>query len=100
MEEEESSGSVNNCLEDSFDLDIISEVLGPNMTKSDRENDSYSNTDWVERKAASRIDEFSDLNQGEKYFFKLWNRHVRSLQGVGVTHMSAVVLRSAHLHLI
>ena len=63
------------------------------MRKSERENDSYSNTDWEEQKAAKRLDEFCDLNQGEKNFFKLWNRHVRSLPGVGGTHMSAVVLR-------
>ena len=59
----------------------------------ERENDSYSNMEWVERQGDLRIEAFSDLNSGEKNFCKLWNRHVLSLGGVGVTHMSAVVLR-------
>ena len=99
---EDSSDSVNNSLEESFDLDSISEVLGPqHMARSDSpeknsvegEKDSYSNTDWVERAGDLRIEEFADLNSGEKTFFKLWNRHVLSLRGVGVAHMSAVVPR-------
>ena len=57
------------------------------------DNDLYSNTDWVERKLERRIEDFADLNEGEMSFLKLWNRHLRSLQGIGVTHMPAVVQR-------
>ena len=57
------------------------------------DNDLYSNTDWVERKLERRIEDFADLNEGEMSFLKLWNRHLRSLHGVGVTHMPAVVQR-------
>ena len=57
------------------------------------DNDLYSNTDWVERKLERRIEDFADLNEGEMKFFKLWNRYLRSLPGVGAVHMPAVVLR-------
>lgn len=100
----ESSDSENNCLEQSFDLDIISEVLGlqhmhmprsdsPVKTFVERVNDSCSNMEWVKREVDLRIEAFSDLNPGERNFYKLWNRHILSLGGVGGTHMSAVVLR-------
>ena len=52
-----------------------------------------SNTDWVEQQAEKRIDDFIDLNEGEMKFFKLWNSHMRTLQGFGVTNMSEVILR-------
>ena len=40
-----------------------------------------------------KIDEIIDLNQGEKSFFKLWNDHMRIYSGLGVKHMSTVVMR-------
>ena len=62
-------------------------------TGDQEDNDMYSNTNWVERKLERRIEDFADLNEGEMSFLKLWNRHLRSLHGVGVTHMPAVVQR-------
>ena len=120
MELSSDSDSVNDSMEESFDLDIISEALELDMTKLDspennpveregieqdlddadgrslrRKNDSQSrsDTDWVERLADKRIEEFADVNQGEKTFFKLWNRHVRFLGDVGIRRMPAVVMR-------
>ena len=59
----------------------------------ERENITYSYTDCIERKLEERIEDFADLNEGEMKFFKLWNRYLRSLPGVGAVHMPAVVLR-------
>ena len=86
-------------LDESFDLDRICRYLEEEETGKeldDRGNhdcDLYSNTDWVEKQEERRISDFVDLNEGEMNFFKLWNRHMRSLLGVGVTHMPAVLLR-------
>ena len=52
-----------------------------------------SNTDWVERQAEKRIEDFADLNEGEKKFLKLWNSQITSFPGLGLTHMPEVVLR-------
>ena len=57
------------------------------------DNDLYSNTDWVERKLERRIEDFADLNEGEKNFLKLWNNFITSLKGVGLANMPAVVLK-------
>ena len=86
-------------LDESFDLDRICRYLEEEETGKeldDRGNhdcDLYSNTDWVEKQEERRISDFVDLNEGEMNFFKLWNRYMRSLLGVGVTHMPAVLLR-------
>ena len=43
--------------------------------------------------AEKKIDDFIDLNEGEKKFMKLWNEEMRSVPGVGYAHMPALVLR-------
>ena len=40
-----------------------------------------------------RVDEIIDLNTAEKTFFKLWNKHMRNYSGLGMIHMTTVVLR-------
>ena len=95
----EKNSEEEDSLDESFDLDRICRYLEEEETLKeldDRGNhdcDLYSNTDWVEKQEERRISDFVDLNEGEMNFFKLWNRHMRSLSGVGVTHMPAVLLR-------
>ena len=65
-----------------------------NVAHQSKRREIGSSTDWVEVKAEKIIEDFTDMNRGEINVMKLWKRHLRALhQGVGIVHMSAVVLR-------
>lgn len=49
------------------------------------ENDSEEETDplWLQQKTMMMIDEFTDVNEGEKELMKMWNLHVMKYNFVG-----------------
>ena len=86
----------------SFTVDILFSFPGtkrfthglqfPSNYKVQEQNYLDANTECLDLLAEKKIDDFIDLNEGEKSFFKLWNCHVRSFPGVGLTNMPALVL--------
>ena len=42
----------------------------------DEDSEGEHDSEWVRHKTQMMIDEFSDVNEGEKEFMKMWNLHV------------------------
>lgn len=42
----------------------------------DYDSEGEKDPKWLQRKTKQMIDEFSDVNEGEKELMKLWNLHV------------------------
>ena len=38
---------------------------------------SRPDPDWLQLKTSKMIDDFTDVNEGEKEFMKIWNNHVQ-----------------------
>jgi len=69
-----------NNLNDSYDDD--------NVTKAPFGNEDEIDPPWLRTKICRMIDEFSDVNEGEKEFMKMWNLHVQHFVFVGNCQMS------------
>jgi len=48
---------------------------------------------WIDHFEKLQIDDFADLNKAEKTFLYLWNQHVKTFCGLGLTHISFIVER-------
>lgn len=42
----------------------------------DEDSEGEHDSEWVRQKTQMMIDEFSDVNEGEKELMKMWNLHV------------------------
>lgn len=42
----------------------------------DEDSEGEHDSEWVRHKTQMMIDEFSDVNEGEKELMKMWNLHV------------------------
>ena len=61
---------------------------------SERENDPT----WLREKTQKMIDEFTDVNEGEKVLMKLWNLHVMRLGTVADCHIPHAVSTFVEKH--
>lgn len=53
----------------------------------DVDSEDESDPIWLRKKTATMIDEFTDVNDGEKEIMKMWNLHVMK-EGYGlIIHM-------------
>jgi len=61
----------------------------PMSAKAVLTNDGEDITDppWLQIKTSKMIDDFTDVNEGEKEFMKVWNRHVQHYTFVGDCQM-------------
>ena len=72
-------------------------LQGHNFLPWDQEAEEYCEapTDWYQEEAERQIDDFTDVNTGEKLMMKLWNRFARSLPRLGVLHLPAALVTFA-----
>lgn len=49
----------------------------------DEDSEGEHDSEWVRQKTQMMIDEFSDVNEGEKELMKMWNLHVMKYNFVG-----------------
>ncbi|KAK8731428.1 hypothetical protein OTU49_007605 [Cherax quadricarinatus] len=89
--------SLSEFLEQDDDFDLPrSYILGHNrlyhhtMTclpiqphELDEDSEGEHDSEWVRQKTQMMIDEFSDVNEGEKELMKMWNLHVMKYNFVG-----------------
>lgn len=61
----------------------------PMSVKAVNDGDEEDITDppWLQIKTSKMIDDFTDVNEGEKEFMKVWNRHVQHYTFVGDCQM-------------
>ena len=63
------------------------------VLKASEEEEEECNSGWVTELNARNINDFTDLNEGEKSFLNLWNLHMDTLvnHGVGFGHMRDIL---------
>merc|ERR1719361_2778979 len=55
------------------------------------EEEAECECEWVMDYTRNKLEDFVDLNSGEKTMMNLWNKHVNKYQGRGVIHLDTVV---------
>ena len=51
------------------------------------DNEDHPDPEWLRIKTSKMIDDFTDVNAGEKDFMKMWNNHVQKFTFVGDCQM-------------
>ena len=51
------------------------------------DNEDHPDPEWLRIKTSKMIDDFTDVNAGEKDFMKMWNNHVQKYTFVGDCQM-------------
>ncbi|CAL1601611.1 unnamed protein product [Knipowitschia caucasica] len=64
--------------------------LRPQEMEEDSEDER--DPDWLREKTATQLDEFTDVNEGEKEVMKLWNLHVMKSGFIADNQMSQAVM--------
>lgn len=63
-------------------------TLGPIMPKEfDSDSEDENDPVWLRNKTMAMIDDFTDVNDGEKELMKMWNLHVMKYNFVGEVHI-------------
>ncbi|XP_034566765.1 polycomb protein suz12-B-like [Notolabrus celidotus] len=70
--------------------------LRPQEMEVDSEDERYP--DWLKEKTTKQIEEFTDVNEGEKEIMKLWNLHVMKRGCIADNQMNDACLVFADLH--
>ncbi|XP_037648434.1 polycomb protein suz12-B-like [Sebastes umbrosus] len=70
--------------------------LRPQEMEVDSEDECYP--DWLKEKTAMQIEEFTDVNEGEKEIMKLWNLHVMKHGFIADNQMNESCLLFADRH--
>uniref|UniRef100_A0A8C5G8H3 Polycomb protein suz12-B-like n=1 Tax=Gouania willdenowi TaxID=441366 RepID=A0A8C5G8H3_GOUWI len=70
--------------------------LRPQEMEEDSEDERFP--DWLKEKTVKQIEEFSDVNEGEKEIMKLWNLHVMKHGFIADNQMNDACLLFAELH--
>lgn len=72
--------------------------MRPGALRADSDDDA--DAAWILERSNHLIDEFSDVNTGEKEMMKLWNAHVASYEGVVIAdrHVPGLVRAFATSH--
>ncbi|KAM9746245.1 LOW QUALITY PROTEIN: polycomb protein suz12-B-like [Menidia menidia] len=70
--------------------------LRPQELQHDSEDER--DPDWLQEKTAKQIEEFTDVNEGEKEIMKLWNLHVMKHGFIADNQMNAACLLFAERH--
>ena len=52
-----------------------------------QDNEDHPDPEWLRIKTSKMIDDFTDVNAGEKDFMKMWNNHVQKFTFVGDCQM-------------
>ncbi|XP_023328013.1 polycomb protein suz12-B [Eurytemora carolleeae] len=57
------------------------------INNQDLEEEDRTDPEWLQIKTSRMIDDFTDVNEGEKEFMKIWNNHVQKYTFVGDVQM-------------
>uniref|UniRef100_A0A8C6S8Z5 SUZ12 polycomb repressive complex 2 subunit n=1 Tax=Neogobius melanostomus TaxID=47308 RepID=A0A8C6S8Z5_9GOBI len=64
----------------------------------DRDSEDEKDPDWLQEKTVKQIEEFTDVNEGEKEIMKLWNLHVMKNGFIADNQMNSACLVFADVH--
>lgn len=64
----------------------------------DRDSEDERDPDWLKEKTIKQIEDFTDVNEGEKEIMKLWNLHVMKHGFIADNQMNTACLLFAQLH--
>uniref|UniRef100_H2S8R4 SUZ12 polycomb repressive complex 2 subunit a n=1 Tax=Takifugu rubripes TaxID=31033 RepID=H2S8R4_TAKRU len=64
----------------------------------DVDSEDERDPDWLKEKTSKQIEEFTDVNEGEKEIMKLWNRHVMKRGFIADNQMNEACLLFAEHH--
>lgn len=64
----------------------------------DRDSEDERDPDWLREKTVKQIEEFTDVNEGEKEIMKLWNLHVMKHGFIADNQMNSACLLFAEVH--
>lgn len=64
----------------------------------DRDSEDERDPDWLKEKTVKQIEEFTDVNEGEKEIMKLWNLHVMKHGFIADNQMNSACLLFAEVH--
>ncbi|XP_055008769.1 polycomb protein suz12-like isoform X2 [Boleophthalmus pectinirostris] len=64
----------------------------------DRDSEDERDPDWLKEKTIKQIEDFTDVNEGEKEIMKLWNLHVMKHGFIADNQMNTACLLFADLH--
>ncbi|XP_029293668.1 polycomb protein suz12-B isoform X6 [Cottoperca gobio] len=67
--------------------------LRPQEMEEDSEDER--DPDWLREKTATQLDEFTDVNEGEKEVMKLWNLHVMKYGFIADNQMNQAIMHFA-----
>jgi len=57
------------------------------ISNTDLDEEDRTDPEWLQIKTSKMIDDFTDVNEGEKDFMKIWNNHVQKYTFVGDCQM-------------
>lgn len=64
----------------------------------DNDTEDESDPAWLQHKTMQMLDEFTDVNEGEKELMKMWNLHMMSKRYVGDVQISLACEKFLQLH--
>lgn len=64
----------------------------------ERDSEDEKDPDWLQEKTIKQIEEFTDVNEGEKEIMKLWNLHVMKHGFIADNQMNSACLLFAEVH--